>query len=112
MPKDHRVILQSLVRLFHKSNVITASCRSKSIKPCGSLRPLSEPSTTTPQKKTLLVTCASDVLFFVGFQSSPVASGTTFRGELLRAMALLRFIASGRRRVFEGNQRGTETGGR
>jgi hypothetical protein len=85
IPEDRQGIRQSLVRLS-TSQMLSASCRSKSIKPCGSLRPFSEPSTTTPQKNTRLVTCVSDELLLVGFQSSPVASGTTLRGEWLSAM--------------------------
>ena len=54
--------------------------------PLGSLLPFSNPSTTTPQKKTRFVTQGSDEVDFAGFQSSPVERGITFRGEVLRAI--------------------------
>jgi hypothetical protein len=89
----------------HKSNVISF-LQIQINQPCGSLRPLSEPSTTTPQKNTRLVTCVSDELLFVGFHSSPVASGTTLRGEWMSAMyydrlfrAVAGWISSRGRRV-------------
>lgn len=55
--------------------------------PSGSLRPFSVLSTTTPQKNTrLTVDGPLGAGFATESQSSPVANGTTFRGEALKAI--------------------------
>ena len=65
----------------------TSLLNKRSNTPSGSLRPFSVLSTTTPQKNTrLTVVGPLGAGFATESQSSPVANGTTFRGEALKAI--------------------------